>query len=412
LKSIGWSRTFTHGMMNRLVHLIYCSAAATPFSRDALAKLLSRARAYNEQNRITGLLLHAEGTFFQVLEGEEDVVERLFATIARDSRHERITVIVREPIALRDFSDWSMGFAEVSGKDLDHLAGYSDFFTRGESLARLEPSRAKKLLEAFRQGRWREGVTHSVPKPGPDVVPRAAAWPAFTFAFQPIVHAPSGTVFSHEALIRGLAGEPAGQVLGSVPAGREHRFNEQCCVAAIELAARLGLAARLNLNLRASTLEVVPSVIASILAAAARCHVGPERVVLEILESDFIRDASRMAATLREHLASGLSFAIDDFGAGYAGLTVLAEFQPAYVKLDRQLVRGIPGNGPRQAIVRGVIRTCGDLGIELVAEGVEEEAEYRWLEREGIELFQGYWFAAPAFEQLPVWRVERKQEQR
>lgn len=64
------------------------------------------------------------------------------------------------------------------------------------------------------------------------------------------------------------------------------------------------------------------------------------------------------------------------------------------------LVRGIERNGPRQAILRGIARTCLDLGIDLIAEGVETVEEYAWFRAEGIELFQGFLLAKPVFDRL------------
>jgi EAL domain-containing protein (putative c-di-GMP-specific phosphodiesterase class I) len=98
----------------------------------------------------------------------------------------------------------------------------------------------------------------------------------------------------------------------------------------------------------------------------------------------------------------GIKLAIDDFGAGYSGLNLLAEFQPDQVKIDMNLVRGIEKHGPRQAIVRGIAQVCVDLGIDVIAEGVETLQEFRWFEDQGIRLFQGYLFAKPAFEQFPA----------
>ena len=105
---------------------------------------------------------------------------------------------------------------------------------------------------------------------------------------------------------------------------------------------------------------------------------------------------------VNKYRSSGLLFAIDDFGSGYAGLNLLAEFQPNLIKLDMHLVHGIEHKGPRQAIVRGILRTCLDLGIDIIAEGVETADELDWLRSEGIDLFQGYFLAKPAFEQLPA----------
>lgn len=98
---------------------------------------------------------------------------------------------------------------------------------------------------------------------------------------------------------------------------------------------------------------------------------------------------------------TGFLTAIDDFGAGYAGLNLLAEYQPHIIKLDRQLIIGIHDNYVKQVIVDAIIGVCSKLGMELLAEGVELEEEYHWLHRAGISLFQGYYFARPGFECLP-----------
>ena len=96
--------------MNPLIHLIYCSAAPRPLGREELAALLAGARLHNERHGITGMLLHVDGSFFQVLEGAPDDVERLFARISADPRHDHVTVIIREPVATRHSASgrWGM----------------------------------------------------------------------------------------------------------------------------------------------------------------------------------------------------------------------------------------------------------------------------------------------------------------
>lgn len=395
--------------MSRLGQLIYCSAANSPFSHDELGQLLTVARYNNARFGITGMLLYSEGSFFQVLEGEEDALERLLAIISRDERHAQLTVILREPIARRSFGDWTMGYASVTPQELDSIVGTNDFFTAGESFDRLGPGRAKKLLAAFKHGRWRTSLTGTVvPElPAEAPVPHAAASdpqvsssPRYTFAFQPIINAAEGDIFSYEALIRGPAGEPAGHVLQQVDPSALHDFDEQARVAAVMLAADLGLSTRLNLNFLPTSLGSSPTAITSMLSAAARCRVRADQLVLEILEREVIRDVGAFVTAVNEYRRSGLIFAIDDFGAGHAGLNLLAEFQPDMVKLDMHLVRGVQRHGPRQAIVRGIARTCVDLGIDIVAEGVETGDEFGWLRNEGIELFQGMLLAKPSLATL------------
>jgi EAL domain-containing protein (putative c-di-GMP-specific phosphodiesterase class I) len=72
------------------------------------------------------------------------------------------------------------------------------------------------------------------------------------------------------------------------------------------------------------------------------------------------------------------------------------------LQLAVSLVRDIDSKGPRQAIVKALIQACDDLGLEIIAEGVETEAEFRWFRRRGINLYQGYFIARPAFESLTL----------
>jgi EAL domain-containing protein (putative c-di-GMP-specific phosphodiesterase class I) len=119
-----------------------------------------------------------------------------------------------------------------------------------------------------------------------------------------------------------------------------------------------------------------------------------------------IQDMGRLRTVINRCRVRGLRIAIDDFGAGHSGLNLLAEFQPDLLKLDMNLVRDIPTHGPRQAIVRGVLQTCADLGIDVIAEGVETGAEFAWFQAHDVQLFQGYFFAGPAFECLPAFALD------
>ena len=227
----------------------------------------------------------------------------------------------------------------------------------------------------------------------------------YSFAFQPIVDVERGVVAGFEALVRGPNGESAASVLGAFSRDELHQFDMEARQRAIALSETLKLPQQscLNLNLLPDSLGVCGlSALTSTVEMAARCGIAPERIMLEISETDTIANFSHFVEMINTARALGVKFAIDDFGAGYAGLNLLAHFQPEAIKIDMQLVREIWHRGPRQAIVRGVITTCTDLGIDIVAEGVETMDEYQWLRDEGISLFQGYLFARPAFEALPA----------
>ena len=225
--------------------------------------------------------------------------------------------------------------------------------------------------------------------------------PIVSFAFQPIVDMSTRTVHSYEALIRGAENEPAYKVLKRVPPGTMHLFDQQARAVAIDLATRLEIGCCLNLNLLPLSLYSSPEAITSTLEAATRNHLPLDRLVLEVVEGEVIADQARFAKLMDQYRALGVRVAIDDFGAGYAGLSLLANFQPEQIKLDMELVRGVERHGPRQAIVRAILQACFDLGIDVIGEGVETIEEYAWLANAGVQLFQGYLFAKPAFESFP-----------
>ena len=146
-------------MSTPLFHCIYASAATRPFSTAELTALLQRARETNEGLGVTGMLLHVEGSFFQVIEGPEHVLRTLFSRISADKRHSQVTKIIWEPIAERTFDAWTMGFHQISRVDLGGIAGVNDFFGGATCLADIDEGRAQKVLAAFAEGRWRKKLT-------------------------------------------------------------------------------------------------------------------------------------------------------------------------------------------------------------------------------------------------------------
>ncbi len=227
----------------------------------------------------------------------------------------------------------------------------------------------------------------------------------FSCAFQPIVDVATGTAFSHEALVRGLDNEPAWQVIERYAGEGMAAFDAACRIKAIEVAARIGMQTSLNLNFLPSAAIDPADGLTSTVAAAMRFGIPLERIIVEATEGEAISNPAQFAKVVNEYRRAGMRLAIDDFGAGYAGLNLLADFQPDIVKLDMTLVRGIESHGPRQAIAHAIAQVCTDLGIDLIVEGVETVEEYRWFHDIGVTLFQGYLFARPAFEATPPFVV-------
>jgi EAL domain-containing protein (putative c-di-GMP-specific phosphodiesterase class I) len=219
-------------------------------------------------------------------------------------------------------------------------------------------------------------------------------------AFQPIVDAHTRSIYGYEALVRTADGGGARAVLDRITPEQLYRFDQTCRVKAIETAARLGLQGYLSINFLPNAVYEPANCIRLTLQAAQRHGFPSERLIFETAESEQVRDESHLTRIFQDYRERGFLTAVDDFGAGYAGLKLLADFQPDLIKLDIALVRDIHRNPARQAIVRGIVGIASELGCRPLAEGVETVEEFRYLHGLGISLFQGYLFGRPLLEQL------------
>ncbi|MEH6663771.1 MAG: EAL domain-containing protein [Brevundimonas sp.] len=218
-----------------------------------------------------------------------------------------------------------------------------------------------------------------------------------TMAFQPIVDVNARTAFAYEALIRGRDGAGAGDVLAQVSADNRYAFDQLCRTTAIEWAARLDLAAEgacVSINFLPNAVYEPRACIRTTLAAAMRTGFPVSRIIFEFTENEAM-DTGHILNILRAYRAMGFRTAIDDFGAGFAGLGLLSKFQPDIVKLDMALIRGIDADPVKRAIVRNTLNMLRDLGVEPVCEGVETLDERDVLLELGVSLMQGYLFAKP-----------------
>jgi EAL domain-containing protein (putative c-di-GMP-specific phosphodiesterase class I) len=227
----------------------------------------------------------------------------------------------------------------------------------------------------------------------------------FTMAFQPIVELSTSRIWGYEALVRGIGGEGAGQVLGQVNETNRYAFDQACRVKAIELAGSGigGGDARLSINFMPNAVYEPKACIRATLDAAGRHQFDPNRLMFEFTENERMADAGHVAHIVSEYRRMGFTTALDDFGAGYAGLSLLAKFQTDLIKIDMELLRGLDASAAKRAIIRGIVGIAHELGIIVLAEGVETRAELDVLRSFGIDLFQGYYFARPTVEQFAGW---------
>ena len=136
-----------------MVSLVYASSAVRLFSDDDLVALLKQSQENNTRLKLSGMLLYKDGNFLQVLEGPEDAVQHLFRAICADDRHRGVLRLLEEQIEQRRFADWAMAFRNLNNPTFQDLPGYSTFMNErlDPETFRVNPSRAQRLLEIFRQ---------------------------------------------------------------------------------------------------------------------------------------------------------------------------------------------------------------------------------------------------------------------
>lgn len=270
----------------------------------------------------------------------------------------------------------------------DHLVRSVRRAVRVYRLASLKRTALSMLGTGVGEGSDRAGLEASLQRA------LESLWPAF----QPIVAVCDRSLFGYEALLR--SDEPSLPNPGAV----------------LDAAERLDQLERIGRTMRARATRPIPrsstyhlflnlhprDLMDPMLLDPNSSHVKmADRIVLEVTERvslDCIGDVRRRVTELRE---AGFRIAVDDLGAGYAGLSSFVQLEPDLVKLDMSLTRGVDSSTTKQRLVRSMTQVCRDMGLLIVAEGVETVEERNTLAELGCDLLQGYLFGRPDAELLP-----------
>ncbi len=228
----------------------------------------------------------------------------------------------------------------------------------------------------------------------------------FTMAFQPIMNLETDLPFAYEALVRGLNGEGAAEILSKVNDDNRYLFDQACRTKAIELAANLQLhripGCHLSINFLPNAVYRPETCIRSTLKACSTFDFPSDILMFEVTEGERVDDATHLLNIFKDYSARGFLTAIDDFGAGYAGLNLLSMFQPSVLKIDMELTRNVDKHRAKRAIVEAIILVSNALDIQIIAEGIETKSERDTLYSMGIIYQQGYLYAPPKVGALPL----------
>ncbi len=226
-----------------------------------------------------------------------------------------------------------------------------------------------------------------------------------TMAFQPIVDLVRKEIFAFEALVRGLDGRSAAEVLLQVDETNMFAFDQACRVMAIKQASLLKMDTRLSINFIPDAVYEPQSCIRATLEVSEEYCFPKDHLIFEVLEGERVTSREHLASIFSAYSSLGFMTALDDFGEGYSGLNHLLRLRPDILKIDMAIVRGIDLDDRKRSIMRAMVGLTKDLGIRLIAEGVETEDEVMTLRELGVELFQGYVVARPAVGVLPSPRL-------
>jgi EAL domain-containing protein (putative c-di-GMP-specific phosphodiesterase class I) len=264
-----------------------------------------------------------------------------------------------------------------------------DLDALGRAVARAKQSRRDTK-------RLRREIVTDPPRSSPEDLKAtfARALDEMYIAFQPILEPGRDGVFGYEALMRSRVpsmASPLSILAAAEELDRMQELGQRVRALAASSFAAAPPDALLFVNLHSTDLLDT-----SLYELSAPLAEHAARVVLEITERATIDDLDDVPARVSVLRFHGFRIAIDDLGAGYAGLTSFATVEPEFVKLDMSLVRNVHASNVRRRLVASVVEACRDLGTRTVAEGIQSPDELRVLRELGCELFQGFLFARPS----------------
>lgn len=387
-----------------LTTLIYRSQLNLSCRSAELRALVERARIRNTNQNITGVLLSNGSDVMQILEGSEESVVKLFHKIRDDQRHSGVVELMRDYGPRRRFNNAGMLLFDLQVQSPKEVLQSVLDYSQLESYLTSD-DRVFKFIQSFITGKHAGNSrapadaakwTLSREKAPFGEAVGLIADQICQFALQPIVEPSEGKISSLEALIRSNDGGSPEHFFKTLDQDKIYEVDLQTKKYAFALAEKLGIGShKIAVNLLPMSLVNVPGAVEFLVDQISLHGLQPEQVIIEVTENEMISGFNKFNSAIKRLRGEGIGLAIDDFGSGYAGLSLLTRFQPDKIKIDREIVSNIHLSGAKQAIVRSIVSCCTDLEITLVAEGIEKLEEWCWLESAGIRRFQGLLFARP-----------------
>jgi EAL domain-containing protein (putative c-di-GMP-specific phosphodiesterase class I) len=395
-----------------LTTVIYRSHICDNVPFKSLVDMVAAANRKNGMADVTGILLFNGTHFFQLLEGPEESVFNIYRRICEDTRHYNLVELLCDYAPARRFGKTGMELFDL--REYDKSDVLQTVLNKGTSKYQLTYNdRALRFFRTFLESTEKENYFEIPPGELVDFIPdenargnKIAHLPdsaSCSFAFQPLIDPLSREIIAVEALLRTVDGGSPESYFEGLTGDAIYDCDLHSKKVAFAMARELNLGPlTLSVNLLPMTLVKISGAVSFLLREIEANGLVPEQIIVEFTESEVISRLDEFTQAVRQLKAAGISVAIDRFGAGFAGLLLLAQFQPDRIKINRDLIQDVHKSGPRQAIVQAIIKCCASLEISVTAVGVEKAEEWMWLESAGVSQFQGYLFAKPHLAGIPV----------
>ncbi|WP_243373276.1 EAL domain-containing protein [Geotalea sp. SG265] len=335
--------------------------------------------------RIEGGYRASEGEYFLLIVPDRDYGDRDFQNDLSTIRHELCRYFslphMKRSIEGRRaediFTTYGVFLANNGGENADNVLfrAFQQLFS-GSASASAEQLRDRQEIEEIIAG---------------DLI---------TPVFQPIFSLVDGTVHGYEALSRvgrpSHLADPEVLFARSAECGLAFPLEMLCRKNALIQSKELNITQRLFLNVCPSILQADDHERGVTAALLEKLGIERSNITFELTERTLIDDYALFNRVLSYYREQGYSIAIDDLGSGYAGLKMLAQLEPEYVKLARFLVADVDTTHTKQALIEALVTFCGKIGAQVIAEGIERQEELNILKEMGVSFGQGYLLARPA----------------
>lgn len=400
-----------------LTTLIYRSRLCEFVPFQDIENMVVRANIRNEHENVTGILLFNGRHFFQLLEGPESSVKMLYEEICTDKRHHNVVQLLCDYAPSRRYGKAGMELFDLRKHDEDSVL--QAVLDKGTSRFKLTYN--DRALQFFRTFVTTTGKESYYEIPPVDSWSFQLADQEESYALLPHEH---GQGFTLQPVVDPLARrvlavefrkERSQLPADALRSSAENLYSddlmdkEKIFQIASHFLSRYTL---LTISLMPMTLVRIPGAVEFLLKAIRACNLIPEQIVVQFSEQEIVSQLDEFTDAVKALKASGISVAIDNFGAGFACLQLLAQFQPDRIKINRHLIADVHNSDPRQAIIHAIIQCCSSLEIQISGDGIEKAEEWMWLESAGIEHFQGPLFSRPERGKMPsvTWPEKKRDE--